>query len=94
MPEAPSGAVGDVAPPLHCFSLPESHTPPPADAESIDAAEDDGAANALPVKDLARLTAELKAITARAEQTLADETVRLPLHCFSCPESHHPGQGP
>ena len=79
---------------MHCFSLPESHTPPPADAEPIDAAEDDGAANALPVKDLARLIAELKAITARAEQTLADETVRLPLHCFSRPESHHPGQGP
>ncbi|MBA4000790.1 hypothetical protein [Brevundimonas sp.] len=94
IPEAPSGAVGDVAPPLHCFSLPESHTPPPADAEPIDAAEDDGAANALPVKELARLITELQAAAALVDASIHDETVRLPLHCFSRPESHHPGQGP
>jgi hypothetical protein len=92
--EAREARMEDVAPPLHCFSAPESHEPPPADDEPPAEPAADAAADPLPVKDLARLIAELKAVTARAEQTLADQTVRLPLHCFSRPESHHPGQGP
>jgi len=85
---------GDVAPLLHCFSAPESHAPPPADDAPPDAPAADAAPDPLPVKDLARLVAALQAVTARAEQTLDAETARLPLHCFSPPESHHSGQGP
>jgi len=92
--EAREARMEDVAPPLHCFSAPESHEPPPADDEPPAEPAAAAAAEPVPVKDLARLIAELKAVTARAEQTLADQTVRLPLHCFSRPESHHPGQGP
>ena len=92
--EAREARMEDVAPPLHCFSAPESHEPPPADDEPPAEPAARAAADPLPVKDLARLIAALKAVTARAEQTLADQTVRLPLHCFSRPESHHPGQGP
>jgi len=92
--EAREARMEDVAPPLHCFSAPESHEPPPADDEPPAEPAADAAADPLPVKDLARLIVALKAVTARAEQTLADQTVRLPLHCFSRPESHHPGQGP
>ncbi len=85
---------GDVAPLLHCFSAPESHQPPPADDAPPDAPAADTAPDPLPARDLARLVAALQAVTARAEQTLHAETARLPLHSFSPPESHHPGQGP
>ncbi|GAD58941.1 hypothetical protein [Brevundimonas abyssalis] len=85
---------GDVAPPLHCFSAPESHQPPPADDPPPDAPAADAVPDPLPARDLARLIAALQAVTARAEQTLDAETARLPLHSFSPPESHHPGQGP
>jgi len=57
--------------------------PPAPDPAAADAAPDP-----LPARDLARLVAELQAVAARAE------TARLPLHCFSPPESHHSGQGP
>jgi hypothetical protein len=85
---------GDVAPLLHCFSAPESHAPPPADDAPPDAPAADAAPDPLPARDLARLIAALQAVTARAEQTLDAETARLPLHCFSPPESHHSGLGP
>jgi hypothetical protein len=91
--EAPAGDE-DVAPPLHSFSAPESHQLPRVDDELPDSPGDDGAANPLPVKDLARLIAELKAVTALVDSSSHDETVRLSLHCFSRPESHHPAQGP
>ena len=94
IPEAPSGAVGDVAPPLHCFSLPESHTPPCTPDDPAGDAEADVAPKALPVLDFARLTADLKAVTALVDTLTHGQAVRLPLHCFSRPESHHPGQGP
>ena len=84
----------DLAPPLHCFSAPESHAPRPADDPPPDATAADAAPDPLPARDLARLIAELQAVTARAEQTLDAETARLPLHSFSPPESHHSGQGP
>ena len=93
IPDAPSGAMRDedVAPPLHCFSAPESHEPPPADDDAHDDPAADAAPDPLPARDLARLLAELKAVTARAEQTLNAGTA---LHSFSPPESHAPGQGP
>ncbi|MBG7613669.1 hypothetical protein IWC96_00020, partial [Brevundimonas sp. BAL450] len=81
----------DLAPPLHCFSAPESHQPPRADDAPPDGTAADAVPDPLPARDLARLIAELQAVTARAEQTLDAETA---LHCFSPPESHTPGQGP
>ena len=83
-----------IAPPLHCFSAPESHAPRPAADDPPDAPDADAAPDPLPARDLARLVAALQAVTARAEQTLDAETARLPLHSFSPPESHHSGQGP
>ncbi len=96
IPDAPSGAIrdADLALPLHCFSASESHAPPPAHDDPPGGPDGDDDPDPLPAKDLARLIAQLKAVTARAEAALHDEAVRLPLHCFSRPESHHPGQGP
>ncbi|MBA4001674.1 hypothetical protein, partial [Brevundimonas sp.] len=95
---APPEASSDdqnVAPPLHCFSAPESHAPPPADDDPIDApATAAEAAAPISTSDLARLAAGLAAVAQQIEQAVHDEAVRLPLHCFSPPESHHPGQGP
>ena len=81
IPEAPSGAVRDVAPSLHCFSAPESHASTPADEP-------------ISTSDLARLAARLATVAQQVEQAAHDEAVRLPLHCFPPSESHHPGQGP
>ena len=92
--EAREARMEDVAPPLHCFSAPESHAPPPADDAPPDATAADAVPDPLPARDLARLIAALQAVTARAEQTLHAETARLPLHSFSPPESHHSGLGP
>ena len=83
-----------IAPPLHCFSAPESHAPRPAADDPPDAPDADAAPDPLPARDLARLIAALQAVTARAEQTLDAETARLPLHSFSPPEFHHSGLGP
>ena len=84
----------DVALSLHCFSDSESHAPRHADDDPAEAPALDGGPDALPVKELARLMADLQALTTRAGTVLCDEAMRLPLHCFSRPESHHPGQGP
>ena len=84
----------DVALSLHCFSHSESHAPRHADDDPAEAPALDGGPDALPVKELARLMADLQALTTRAGTVLCDEAMRLPLHCFSRPESHHPGQGP
>ena len=81
IPEAPSGAVRDVAPSLHCFSAPESHASTPADEP-------------ISTSDLARLAARLATVAQQVEQAAHGEAVRLPLHSFSPEESHHPGQGP
>ena len=75
--------------PVALFFRPEFHAPPPADDPPPDATAADAAPNPLPARDLARLIAELQAVTARAEQTLKAETA---LHCFSPPESP-PGAG-
>ena len=81
IPEAPSGAVRDVAPSLHCFSAPESHASTPADEP-------------ISTSDLARLATRLATVAQQVEQAAHGEAVRLPLHSFSPEESHHPGQGP
>ena len=81
IPEAPSGAVRDVAPSLHCFSAPESHASTPADEP-------------ISTTDLARLATRLATVAQQVEQAAHGEAVRLPLHSFSPEESHHPGQGP
>ena len=96
IPEAPSGAVGDedVALPLHCFSAPESHQPPPADDDPPGHPDDPDAAGPSPATDLLRLATRLATVAQQVEQAARDEAMRLPLHCFSPPESHHPGQGP
>ena len=81
IPEAPSGAVRDVAPSLHCFSAPESHASTPADEP-------------ISTSDLARFATRLATVAQQVEQAAHGEAVRLPLHSFSPEESHHPGQGP
>ena len=81
IPEAPSGAVRDVAPSLHCFSAPESHASTPADEP-------------ISTSDLARFATRLATVAQQVEQAAHGETVRLPLRSFSPEESHHPGQGP
>ena len=81
IPEAPSGAVRDVAPSLHCFSASESHASTPADEP-------------ISTSDLARLATRLATVAQQVEQAAHGEAVRLPLHSFSPEESHHPGQGP
>ncbi|MBG7615807.1 hypothetical protein IWC96_11025 [Brevundimonas sp. BAL450] len=85
IPEAPSGAIRDIAPPLHCFSAPESHEPPPADDDPAAAAE---AAAPISTSDLVRLATRLAAVAEQVEQAAHDEAVRLSLHCFSPSESH------
>ena len=44
--------------------------------------------------DLARLVAALKALTGKAERTVADEALALQLHCFSDAEGNGTGPGP
>ncbi|MFN3816215.1 hypothetical protein [Brevundimonas sp.] len=84
----------DVGLSLHSFSAQESHTPPRADAGPTDDPAVDVVPKAFPVKEFARLLAEVQAVTALVDRRIHDETVRLPLHSFSRPESHHLGQGP
>ena len=83
-----------VALPLHCFSASESHAPPPADDAPITAAAPAEAAKPISTSDLARLAARLATVARQVEQAAHDEAVRLPLHCFSPPESHHGGADP
>jgi hypothetical protein len=47
-----------------------------------------------PADDLARLVAELKTLTGKAESALTDEAVALQLHCFSDPERNAAGPDP
>jgi hypothetical protein len=84
----------DVALPLHCFSAPESHAPPPADDDPPGDAAAAKAVTPVSTRDLARLATRLAAVARQAEQSARDKAVRPPLHCFSPPESHAPGQGP
>ena len=91
--EAPADEES-VAPPLHCFSASESHAPPRAGAEPTRGPAVEDVSKAVPAKERARVIAEPRAVTTRAGEALNDGTVRLSLHCFSRPESHHPGQGP
>ncbi|WP_292107506.1 hypothetical protein, partial [Brevundimonas sp.] len=87
-PEAPSDDQ-NVALPLHCFSAPESHAPPPADDDPIDApATAAEAAAPISTSNLARLAAGLAALAQQIEQAADAGTMRLSLHSFSRPESH------
>jgi hypothetical protein len=88
IPEAPSGAIRDIAPPLHCFSAPESHEPPPADDDPMTDAAASVAVPPISTSDLVRLATRLAAVAEQVEQAAHDEAVRLSLHCFSPSESH------
>ena len=92
MPEAPSGAIRDedIALPLHCFSAPESHAPSLSAEDGVNGAEPSEAATPISTSGLARLATRLAAVAQQFEQAVHDEAVRLPLHCFSSPESHAP----
>ncbi|MFN4298053.1 MAG: hypothetical protein ACK4FB_14590, partial [Brevundimonas sp.] len=72
-----------LAPPLHCFSAPESHTPEPApepEPAPPPAPEPD------PTGDLVRLTTRLAAVARQAEKAALQPDLAPPLHCFSDPE--------
>ncbi|MFN4296201.1 MAG: hypothetical protein ACK4FB_05125 [Brevundimonas sp.] len=71
-----------LAPPLHCFSAPESHTPEPEPPEPAPppAPEPD------PTGDLVRLTTRLAAVARQAEKAALQPDLAPPLHCFSDPE--------
>ncbi len=85
---------------LHCFQGAECNTPDQGQSPSpspsgstggprpADRAEPDTGDT------LTRLVAELEALTRQTERALADETVRLQLHCFSDAECNSAGPGP
>ncbi|MFN3816844.1 hypothetical protein, partial [Brevundimonas sp.] len=81
IPQAPSGAIRDVAPPLHCFSAPESHQPAPDDDDRMDDADD-------PARDLLRLSTQLAAVARQVEKAAREAEDRLRLHRFSPSESN------
>ncbi|MFN4295335.1 MAG: hypothetical protein ACK4FB_00710 [Brevundimonas sp.] len=73
-----------LAPPLHCFSAPESHTPEPAPEPEPSPAP--SAPEPDPTGDLVRLTTRLAAIARQAEKAALQPDLAPPLHCFSDPE--------
>ena len=89
IPEAPSGAIRDedVALPLHCFSVPESsRTAPRRRRPRRRRAQPRNGSPALRHPPRRRGAAGRTGRPRRGRE--------FPLHCFSPPESHHPGQGP